>query len=337
MASQFSKLITELEGAIPHLPRIHAAQLVTRSWEEICDLRSWSFLVQYADIYAPLLIQAGAVTVLLGSNIVLADATAKAALNLVALSPNPVPPLSGEIGTCRQFRVGSSTASGPIYNISAYDSISGLITLDRPYTGDNATGQPYLVYKCYYSLPSTNFLKYDSIVNPFSGYGIIRDALNVPQQSLNIFDPQRCSFGDAYYLSPFRDTITGNIVHEFYPHPQTNTTYQALYRVFATPFDIATDLPATMPYYLVAHRSYMQACDWALQNVGNFPELAQTNWVLAKKSRQSDFESARIMAIKRDDAISPMLPVRCGRYYANFPMGGQWLQSHALPLGYSRT
>jgi hypothetical protein len=182
-------------------------------------------------------------------------------------------------------------------------------------------------------------VRYRAIVNKTSGYAIVRDALNVPQESLDVFDPQRQSTGDAYYCSPFvTDYInpsgTGVPAHEFYPHPIVPSTYDVLYIRRGQALSASQDLPGTFPSHVLVHRAMMHGCDWAMKNLAMFPELQLTNWVQAKQSAVDSFRETIILAIKQDDQFFPHMPMRVGRYYSQFPLGGQWLQSHALPPGY---
>lgn len=343
----FNDYLSELVSSIPRMSAPLATLLVNRAWAEIRDIRVWSFLQQAKDLYAPPIVFAGTASVTQFSPNITFDATAIAALN----ASQSLPPIASQsIGVGRQFRVGSVGSSqislnnaGAVYTLLTYDPITGAATLDRPYADVTATGSQYMVYKAYFEPPVTDFVYYRSIVNVSTGYGIIRDALSVPQESLAIFDPERQSTGDAYYLSPFvtdyqnpqaTPPATGTIAHEFYPHPTNPATYQCFYVRRGTALSPTQDLPQTFPSHVLVHRARMHCCDWALMNVANYTELQGTNWVLAKKEATDMFRETLILAIKQDDQFAPRMPMRVGRWYQQFPLGGQWLQSHALPPGY---
>src|SRR5204863_5590036 len=112
----------EIAGTVPKLSPFLARKLVARAWRDIRDTRTWSFLVADAALVAPNAVSAGTVAVVQGSATVQADATAQAALVVLATAANP------PVELC-QFRVNQ----GPIYNITAFDSGTGVITLDRIY------------------------------------------------------------------------------------------------------------------------------------------------------------------------------------------------------------
>ena len=337
----FQDYVAELIAAVPRLSPPLAIILVNRAWAEIRDIRMWSFLLQSKSIAVPAVVSAGTVSVTQFSDTITFDATARAALNASQISP---PIASTSIGVGRQFRIaggGSSLISntGPLYTMLTYNSSTGVTQLDQPYQDKSGVAQGYLVYKAYYEPPVPDFVKYRVITNYTSGYGIVRDALNVPQESLAIFDPQRQSTGDAYYISPFvTDYInpsgTGVPAHEFYPHPTVPSTYVELFERRGQALSPTQDLPSTFPSHVLIHRAMMHGCDWALKNVPMMAELQSTNWVTAKQSAEASFRETLILAIKQDDQFFPLMPMRVGRYYSQFPLGGQWLQSHALPPGY---
>lgn len=342
----FADYVAELTTTIPGLEAPAAIKFVNRAWAEIRDIRKWSFLTQLKDVYAPPIVSAGTVTVTQFSPAITFDATAIAALNASQAQP---PIASTSVGVGRQFRIGSVGSSninfnsaGAVYSLLTYNSGTGAATIDRPFAGNSGALQQYMVYRCYFEPPVTDFVRYKAVTNYTSGYGIIRDALNVPQESLAIFDPQRESTGDAYYLSPLMtdyqnpNAVGGTIAHEFYPHPTNPAIYTCLFQRRGTDLSPTQDLPNTFPPHVLIHRALMLACDWALKNVPNRPELQGTNWVIAKESEDKDFRGTIITAMKQDDEITPIQPVRVGRYFAQFPPGGQWLQSHSLPLGYNQ-
>lgn len=338
----FNDYVAEMIGAIPRLSPPYAIALINRAWAEIRDIRQWSFLLQTKNIPVPAQVSTGTVSVTQFSTAITFDANAIAALNASQSSP---PIASTSVGVGRQFRIASQGGSslisnaGPLYTLLTYNSGTGAATLDQPYQDKTGVGLAFLVYKAYYEPPVTDFVGYRSITNYTSGYAIIRDALNVPQESLNVFDPQRQSTGDAYYISPFvTDYInpsgTGVPAHEWYPHPVNISTYVVLFERRGQALSPTQDLPSTFPPHVLMHRALWHGCRWALQNVPMMPELQATNWVQAIKENRDAFNEAIILAIKQDDQFFPKMPMRVGRYYSQFPLGGQWLQSHALPPGY---
>lgn len=330
----------DLSTSIPRLPPAHAQTLVNRAWHSICDFRLWSWLIAYGYVTTPQIIVAGTVTTTLGSNQAVFDTTAAAALNAVALAN---PPLANSVlGIGRQFRTGSQTSGTPgaVYTITAWDGVSNA-TLDRVFAEASGSGQPYMVYKCYYQPPPSDgtgpadFLRYFSIDNPASGYSIRKRKLRYTQEQLNSVDPPRGATGDAYILANYSDDpltaglVSGVTVHEWYPHPVNLRVYKCLYQKRGLDLTDTYDIPTTFPSDLLMELSYVFGARWALRQVSVFPELAQTNWVAVIQDCQKAFKERLIQCIKQDDEISPLTAfTQAGTF--DFPLGGQFLQNHDI-------
>lgn len=332
-------LIAELVGTCPKLSPLHAGQLVNRAWSKVRDFRLWSFnVVADAQIFVPAVITAGSLTTTFGSTSVVADATAAAALNAVALS---IPPLAGGIGVGRQIRLtqtsGLSSPTGPNYSIVTWDGINTL-TIDKPFGEGSLTNSAYQCLKCYYAAPGfpytsqtadPNLVKFLSIVNRENGYSFRGKNLNWSQEMLNAIDPQRGGQGDAYIQANYGRTALGQPVFELYPNPVNFTTYYATYLTRWPNLSAAVDLPQ-MPYQLsdlVSFGAKTLAAQWALANVVTFPELGGTNWVAYANMMQVEWKDALIQCIKVDDEIMPGQAFRQGAGF-DFPLGGAFIQTH---------
>lgn len=331
-------------NAIPRLPPAYAPILINRAWHDLLDLKLWSFLVGFGDLYAPALITAGHVTTTQFGTTVVADATAAAALNAVGLNP---PLASPQLGVGYQFRTDnpslssllSTSSSGPLYNIVAWDSVNTM-TLDRPYYGPSLPGVSYMAYRAYYAPPVADFLKYWAILNTSLGYSITGRKLNVSQAEIDATDPQRGTLNDAYCVSPFRTDWpvgSGGVVHELYPHPTNARVYNALFSRRGPDLGPNQDVPITFPKDVLMAKAFEHGCQWALENVSVYSELAQTNWVLAKSARLAylygnKVQPGRLMqAMRQDDEILlTQRPFRQGGSNFAFPLGGQFLQSHDI-------
>jgi hypothetical protein len=326
----------DLVSSVPRIPPSHAQQLVNRSWADIRDFRLWSWLVPTGYITTPLAITAGVASPTLGSSSVTVDATADAALNAV-VSANP-PLFHAQVGIGRQFRVGNvvSGTPGPLYNITGYNHSTRTLTLDRPYAEVSASNVSYMVYKAYYQAPPSDgssapdFLRYFTITNPMGGYTIRRRKLYYTQDQLNSIDAPRGATGDAYIISAYLDDpASGNVVHEWYPHPVNLRVYTCIYQKRGTDLSDTIDVPKTFPSDLLMERAYMYGTKWALKNVAVFPELQQTNWVAAYQMHKQDFKERLIQVIKQDDEISPLVAFQQGGIF-DFPLGGAFLQGHDI-------
>lgn len=333
MAQQtYRAMWNDLIGSIPRLPPPLAQTLVNRAWHDVSDSRLWSWRFMTGYIVTPNNITTGTADVALGSDLVTMDADATTALN-AAQTPPPI--FSTENGIGRQFRTASPSSGipGAIYTIKNWDG-AGSLQLDRPYQEATQAGAPYQIYKCYYQAPpadgssTPDFLRYMSIDNPSSGYSIRKRKLYKSQADLNAVDPQRGAYGTTYVIANYpNDPTSGNIVHEWYPHPVTLQVYKCLYQSVGLDLSDTNPLPLTCPTNLVMQRAYMYGCQWALKQVSVFPELSQTNWILAYNMHKKDYQEELILQIKQDDEISPLKAFTQGEVF-DFPLGGSFLQGH---------
>lgn len=324
----FRDYCSELTGTIPRLPYPAAMTMVNRAWKTVTEWRLWSWRLNLADITAPAIISGqGTCNVTQGSTTVNLDATAVTALSAVALATPPL--ASATLGQGRQFRNSNTTPNGPLYNITAFDSVGATLTLDRPYADVTANTQLFQVYKCYYAAPSTDFLRYLTVTNMASGYTIKARKLYFDQMKLNSLDPQRGANGDAYIIAEFRVDSNGNPVTEWYPHPTNARIYNCLYLRRFTPLSDSQDVPNNFDPAVIIHLASIYAAEWAMANAANFPELSGTNWVMFAQQKYSSLKDARIQAIKEDDEVFPWRPFLQG-YTPDFPLGGEFLQSHDI-------
>lgn len=324
-SSKFIDYCSELVGTIPRLPFPLAQKLVNRAWLDIRQLRLWSFLVSSADNLSALNVSTGTVTVVQGVNQVTLDATAAAALSPLVFAN---PPLAAPtVGIGRQIRIGSIPGSaGPLYSILAYDGAFTL-TLDRNYAETSGAGLNYMCYKAYFSPPVSDFVRYFTVTNVSAGYTVKGKKLYYTQRQLNSIDPQRGGTGDAYIISAYEPDANGNPVHEWYPHPVNQHTYNCLFQRRGTDLSSTVDLPPTFPSDVLIAKAFTHAAAWAQANLAQYPELQMTNWVMFSQDRKQEFKDALIQAIKQDDEISPLIPFQQGSSF-DFPLGGQFLQGH---------
>lgn len=161
------QLAAEMTGSMPGLSNLYARKFINQALEEMQTDYLWSWMIGEGILIIPTAVAAGTATVTYLSNQVQFDATAMAAI--AAFGTNP------PVTQC-QFRVPSS---GPVYNITAYNTGTGIATLDRLYTEPSGVGQEYTIYQIYFNPPSvdgttpnTDFLRYLSILNPINGYSI---------------------------------------------------------------------------------------------------------------------------------------------------------------------
>src|SRR2546426_4051499 len=198
-----------LMGSVPRLSVFLADQLINSAWQDIQTSRRWSFQVAETVLQAPGQITVGAASVTQFSNQVVGNAAASAAWT----------GLSNPILTLRQFRV----PTGPIYNIIAADfsvPAAVVLTLDRDYQEITNPTATYLVYRCYYQAPSSDFLKWTSVVDPFNGYQL---GLAMTKPEIDMADPLRGALSNPTVISSYKYETIGNDpdvpTFELWPHP----------------------------------------------------------------------------------------------------------------------
>jgi hypothetical protein len=336
--------MTELMGTFPRLPFLHSLQLINRAWSRVRDIRAWSWeFVVDSQWFTPAVINSGTVTTVQYSTIVTVDATAAAAINAAGLVP---PIASSVLGIGRQLRVGISTGitpmNGNIYNIVNWDGVSQL-TIDKPFGESSITLSPYQIYKCYYaapSLPATNLpaanpgmIRIACLTNRANGSSVSGRRLNYTQQQLNSFDPQRGAT-DGYIrgLAPYQTNSLGQPTWEAYPAPVSASAYAVTYWSRWPDVSLTQDFPQP-PYCLsscVLNLARVFAAQWALANVGTFPELGATNWVALQQMYKQDHLDDLKQCLKQDDEIMPMVPFFQGRKFSDFPLDGNFLQAHDM-------
>ena len=309
------ELSSELVGHIPALSYLLARKLVNNAWKDVRDARLWSFLVEEDAFSSPAVVTDGAAAVTFGSNLVTADATAKAVWDALGL----VIPI-----TERQFRVNTN---GPIYNITAYNSITGVATLDRIYRETTQAAATYQMYKAYYS-PPDDFLRFESLWNPIDGYPL---RLGATSPEISIRDPIRGAQGLGYYLASYKvNSTTGRPIYEMWPHPTSERTYQFI--SVKKGLDLTDDqsLPVTLNSEVVRERALFHAYQWAMANKGRFPELQGTDWRFMRSDSNRTYETVLQRARVKDEEIFAMNVVI--PYTSNYgsPVDAAFVQSHSI-------
>lgn len=283
---------SELTGWLPKLPFPLAQRIINRAWSDICDSRLWSFLISETALTAPAIVSTGTANVTQFSASVVGSAAAKAVWDALA---NPVI-------TQRQFRL---SGGGPIYNIRSYDNVTGTITLDRIFQeATNATAQ-YQIYRCYYTVPSVDFLRWVSVFDPNNGRWL---KLNRMKAEIDRRDPTRGATGDALWIASYKtDTNAASNtyqwpVYELWPHPVNAKGYQALYQRRGTAFSASTDaLPPQIDDDILLAKARVLAYEWAEANKGRIPELRGSDYRFLMGAAQKDYVDGLNKAAKQDE------------------------------------
>lgn len=228
----------ELNSQVP-VPFPFCKTLINRAWKDVQRKRIWSFLWGDAAIPTPNPISTGTVTTVLGDPKVNGDADASAAwagLPLVMAL------------TTRQFRVGQGT----IYNIIAAnfdDPTAVVLTLDKPYVDPTlGPGTGYTIYGVYFNGPVKDFLWWESLRDPVSGYPL---KTTMTREFVDRVDPQRFQAGWPRAFIPYQVNMQpGNFfgypMYEIWPAPLNNYTYVGTYfrkgMGFTNPSDIVNPM-----------------------------------------------------------------------------------------------
>jgi hypothetical protein len=312
---------------MPGLSNLFARKFINQALEEIQTAYLWSWNIAEGVLYIPTAVTAGSVAVTKFSQTITFDATATAALNASGNNP-PV--------TKRQFRVPSS---GPIYNITAYNSGTGVATLDRFYTEDTDSAAQYTAYQIYFDPPSvdgttanTDFLRYLSILNPINGYSITGKRLYMNRSELNRRDPLRGAIGLPYYAASYKPNSLGQMMIELWPQCTSTLGLLCNYQKKHVDLNLNDSLPNQAPTILLRYAAWTYAYRWALQNVGRIPELKGTDWRFALAEAQKTYRDELVTAKKNDKEIMLKLWRPGSGYTYDFqgPIDSNFAQSHGI-------
>jgi hypothetical protein len=320
----FAEYWNNIKGTVPGLSAFLAQGFVNDAWEDIRKARSWSFLTVEGALKSPALINTGTVQVTQASSSVIANAAAKTVLDAVVLDAlNPL--------VTRQFRV----SSGPVYSISAYDDATGTITLDRPYLEASNSAAEYVVYRCYFRGPVTDFKSWRSIFDPNNGYSL---KFHYTKEQLDMKDPTRGALGLAYRVAFNKVDSDGYSLWEFWPHPAQEQVFQIWYERKGADLVLPTDdikFPVTRDLLLM--RARYRAYEWAEANKGRSPELRGTDWKYLMSSYADDhkgkpnaYQTALARARKDDEnLVCRNIIFKRGRSHRlGFPIDANFMQGH---------
>lgn len=287
----------ELTGQVP-VDLLFARTLVNRAWVNVQRKHLWSFLWGKRAIPTPSPVSAGTVTVVGGDPAIVGDAAASAAWATLGLI-NPI--------TQRQFRVGTGT----IYNIVSYDTTShapfGTLTLDQNFVDQaSASGVLYDITQFYYLAPVIDFLWWESIVDPISGYAMRTTLTN---EEVDRKDPQRFQSGwpvgpIPYQVNAVAGPTFGFPMYEFWPCPLNSITYTGSYFRRGTEFVADTDTPSPMlGDDIVVELAKVYAYEWAIAQ-DKFPAASKKAWQYLLGNSRRTYDSLLNDYIVKDEEFS---------------------------------
>ncbi len=223
--------------------------------------------------------------------------------------------------------------SGPIYNILTYDNVTGIATLDRIYTEATSTAATYMVYQCYYDAPVSDFLRFVTVRDPNNGWWL---KLRKTMGELNKRDPWRGSQGNPpLWLVPYKsDPTTGVQTFEAWPQPTSQGVLQCLVQRTGGDFVADTDaLPPQVSEEALMCLARKLSFEWAMANVGRFPELKGVGWQFLITEAQATYEALILTdRVKDEEAFSQnwVIPDDNDCYLS--PLGGSYAQSHDVGM-----
>jgi len=308
----FWSMTSELTGSIPKLPYSLAQTFINRGWREIRRMNLWSFQLFEANWVSPAIVNAGTVTTTTGSDEVVFDATASAAIApLALLGPFPTNLMQ------RQFRVGIGT----FYNIFAISNPSGIVTLtlDRPYAEASGTGQAYAINQSYYPAPMQDFLTFLN-VRDIVNYNNL-DLLTT-RQEVDFRDPQRSIFYIpsvcCFYMqnqNPASSTY-GVPLFELWGVPTYVLTYQLSGIRKGTPLvNDSDELPPAVGEDCVIAKAKYYAYQWAEGNKGDMPRNQGSDFKFLMGSAEAEFKGL-VKQYRKDDreTVDNWYDIRRKRY-----------------------
>jgi hypothetical protein len=289
----------EISGQCP-VDYLFAKTLVNRAWLNVQRKHIWSFLWGKRAIPTPNPTAAGTVTLASGSPLVIGDATASPAWAAIP-GANPI--------TVQQFRVGTGT----IYNIvgvAINTPSAGLttLTLDNPYVDPQfGAGISYTISQFYYSAPVADFLWWESIIDPVSGYAM---RCTLTNEEVDRKDPQR--FQSGWPVGPIPYLVNPNVASPFYqwpmyelwPEPLNNYTYVGSFFRRGSLFVNDTDqVNAMLGEDLVIALAKVYAYEWAIANK-DMPVAQKKSWQFTLGYAKKEYDGLLSDYMIKDEEFS---------------------------------
>ena len=291
-------MIAEMRGAVPGYSALLARTHLRNAWDDVRNMKGWSFQLGNGGFGTPPLVTAGSVTVAFGATTVLGDAQASAAW-LTASQP-------GSLLTQRQFRVGQST----IYNIIAYDGASTL-TLDRPYYDvTSGSGLGYSIYQCYYPTPVADFIAWESVLDVNNAIDLVTGTAKKNRDWVDANDPQRQIFSNPGSIIPYGtdqrsgSSTAGWMLYELYPQPQAQYAYQTRYSRRGADLVLNSDtLPFPITEHVIKTLARVKAYEWLMVKLqaGN-PEhnTSAIQFAMGAAAKEATAQLKEIRSLDRD-------------------------------------
>lgn len=224
---------SELLGVVPNFPVPYAKTCINRAWRDIRRHHLWSFQLYEYNWIVPAVVSSGTVSVTRGSSSVVVDATAQTAINAIGTLSNVIQ---------RQFRTGSGRT---IYNITAWDTATLTLSLDRPYGESTSASSTYQIFQIYYPAPYQDHLTFITVRNQEQFRFLVRTT----RESIDLRDPQRTWTNLPTHYAPYKIDANANSpsyghpMYEIWGLPLSTMTFQLYGIRKLTDFTAASDTP----------------------------------------------------------------------------------------------
>ena len=249
MSETFDGLSRKLLLRCPKLGPFIARDLISKAFDDVKDIWSWSWKIKRSQLTIPTAFSTGLATVKYGSPIVTLTNGGIVDVTLVG----------------RQFRVGIAS---PILTIIDFDSGANTYTLSENWLGVSGTGQAFKVYQAYLLMPS-NFQAFWSVTDPVTYWPIQTE--NVTLEMIDRRDPQRSVVGSPPIVLVPYDYFGGSPRYELWPHQLSQAFYLMAYESrYGNAFDDNVVIPDTLgDGDVILERAQMYTAKWPGPNLND--------------------------------------------------------------------
>lgn len=315
MGITLGQLRKRLIGELDVIPSSMSKAIINDSLRDIYDSNDWGFLFTDSYIRTPAMLQ-GTANVVQFNNQITLDAT----LNTSLLNSSDT---SDKVQADeRQVKLLSPRQQdrGFIYNITDYDSGTGILTLDKPWQDVDNTAAQIQILKLYY-LPPTfdigtptspnpviDFRRFEYIMSPQFNR---RLSLDISLPEINNYDPTRFYTGDPYCLVPYSANSNGEQLFELYPSPRFERVLRVKYLRNGQPLSKDSDtIPNLFSSELIMSRAKIKAYEWAMANSDNTKVKAPSKFqnliaLLNSPNNPSSYTNLLQTAVKKDEELYP--------------------------------
>lgn len=288
---------------------------INEALRDIYDSNDWGFLFTDSYIRTPALIS-GTLNVNEFDANGIVDAATKVLLDNIVIGQ--------VLPEERQFKVLSpvQTDRGFIYQITGYDTLTGIITFDPPFQDISGTAKQIQIFKSYYTPPTIDigtptspepvidFKRFEFIISPQFNR---RLWLDTTLNELNAYDPYRInSASEPQVVVPYNADSSSNAQFELYPSPRFERILRVKYLRKGISLRRDTDqVHDLISQELIIERAKQKCYKWILGNMHKIPNIKSGvpyQNLIALSNNKNDFNSYPNLldrAIKFDEERYP--------------------------------